>query len=457
MTAIAAPPADTAHEAQGDAAWPPARTAWYAMGVLAMVRLCAQLDLGILSLLVEPIKRDLRLSDGQIGLLLGFAFAVFYLLLGVPLAALVDRFSPRAILAVGVTVWSLMTAFTGLAQSFAQLFAFRVGVGAGESVNGPATYSLIADLFPREKLPRAIAVLNLGSTAGLGLSLVMGAVVIHALSTVRMPSLPLVGTLRDWQLVFFLVGLPGLVLALLMMSVPEPARRLQPGARTALASADFRTCVAYLFGKWRIFLPMFSGLVLAGIESGGTAMWRPAFFQRSYGWTPQQAGLATGIAQLIAAPIGLFIGAWLAERIARRRDDANLRVVTLAWALGVPLTVAGPLMPTPQLALLFSALAVVASMMGAPTQNAALQSVTPNHMRGRITALYLLTYTLAAQGIGPSFIAAVTQFGFADEGALRYSLAASAAVMMPLAVAAIASGMRPYGQEIGRLKALEAA
>jgi len=430
--------------------------AWYAMAVLALVRLSAQLDLGILSLLVEPIKHDLHLSDSQMGLLLGFAFACFYLGIGVPLAALVDLYSRRAILAVGLTLWSLMTVLTGVAQNFAQLFAFRAGVGAGESVNGPATYSLISDLFPREKLPRAIAVLNLGSMAGLGLSMVLGAVVIKALSHMTMPVLPVIGQMRPWQLVFVLVGAPGLLLALLMMSVTEPARRKVHGrAGTRAEAATMRECVAYIFANRRFFAPMFLGLAVSAIESGGINMWRPAFFQRTYGWTPQQAGLATGIAQLIAAPIGLFVGAWLSERIARRRDDANLRVVCLGWGLAIPCGIAGPLMPTGHLAVLMSGLSIFCSMLGTPTQNAALQSVTPNHMRGRITALYLLTFVLAGQGLGPSFIAAVTEFGFRDEAALRYSLSASAAVMMPLALIVMASGVRAYGREIGRLKALE--
>ncbi len=166
-----------------------ARLAWYMIVVVALVRLSAQLDLGILSLVVEPIKHDLSLSDSQMGLLLGFAFALFYVVLGVPLATFVDTRSRRAILAIGVVGWSLMTALTGFAHTFLQLFLCRVGVGAAESVNGPATYSLIADYFPREKLPRAIAALTLGSIAGTGLSLVIGAFVIGALAHLTLPTL----------------------------------------------------------------------------------------------------------------------------------------------------------------------------------------------------------------------------------------------------------------------------
>ncbi|HEY0105624.1 MAG TPA: MFS transporter [Rhizomicrobium sp.] len=434
--------------------WPASRAGWYMILVVALVRLSAQLDLGILSLLVEPIKHDLSLSDSQMGLLLGFAFALVYAVLGVPLSTFVDTRSRRAILAIGVVCWSVATALTGLAQTFWQLFLCRVGVGAAESVNGPATYSLIADYFPREKLPRAIAAMILGTIAGTGLSLILGSVVIAALSHLPRLVLPGIGEVRQWQLVFVIMGLPGLVFAVLMMTVPEPPRRQSVTApANGVPNAKlFR----YLFDHWRVFLPMFLGLILSAIESGGTAAWRPAFFQRTYGWLPHQAGLATGLAGLIGSPIGLWLGAWAAERLMRKDDAANVRVVQISWIVATPFIVAGPLMPTPMLATGCALLAAMFSMMGAPTQNAALQSVAPSDLRARITALYLLTYTVAGQGIGPSFIAATTDFVLRDEHALRLALAGTAAVVMPLAVLAISWGIRPYGREVARLKALEA-
>jgi MFS family permease len=424
------------------------------MGVLALVRLSAQLDLGILSLLVQPIKKDLGLSDGELGLLMGFAFASFYVVAGVPLATLVDRRSRRGILACGVGIWSLMTALCGVAQNFWQLFAFRVGVGAGEAVNGPATYSMIADLFPRERLARAIAVINLGSVAGMGLSLVLGAVVIHALSEMTMPDLPLIGQPRHWQMVFVIVGLPGLLLALWMMLLPEPKRRGRPILRGE--SVSYMGVLRFVGANWPIFVPMFAAVMLSGIESGGTQMWRPAFYERTYGWKAQQSGLAVGLLQLVASPLGLFVGIWFVERVAKARDDANLAVCALAWLIAAPCMVFGPLMPTAWGSVALGAIGTFFSTMAAPTQNAAMQSVTPNALRGKLTALYLLAYTMAGQGIGPSFIAAITKYVVGDEAGLRYALAGSAAVVMPLAVIVMALGLRPYGREIARLKADEA-
>jgi MFS family permease len=431
--------------------WPPARTAWTAMGVLALVRMSAQLDLSILSLLVEPIKQDMDLTDGQIGLLLGLAFAVFYLGLGVPLSKLVDTYSRKTILAIGVTFWSLSTAMTGLANNFTQLFLCRAAVGAGESVNGPATFSMIADMFPRERLARAIAVLNLGSVAGTAIAMIFSAFVIHWLQTIEMPSFPLIGTPRYWQAVFFIVGLPGLLFALLMYSLPEPKRR---GGATKAES--FGGILRFMKANWRLFAPMFVALLVSGIESGGAGMWRPAFLTRTYGWSPAQVALVSGVIALFTGVAGVFLGSFLSEYLARKYDNANLRVVLTGWIIATPCMVIAPLVADPWVSVAIAGVAAMASLMGAPTQNAALQSVVPSHMRGQITALYLLTYTLAGQGIGPSFIAAITEHVVGDEAGLRYALAGSAAVMMPIAIVIMIAGLKPYAAKIGELKAQEA-
>lgn len=449
-----APAAQAATTAGPDAAkgWPPARTAWTAMAVLALVRMSAQLDLSILSLLVEPIKKDMALSDGQIGLLLGLAFAVFYLGLGVPLSKLVDNYSRKTILAVGVAFWSLSTAMTGFAHNFVQLFLCRAAVGAGESVNGPATFSMIADMFPRERLARAIAVLNMGSVAGTAIAMIFSAFVIHWLETIEMPTLPILGTPRPWQAVFFIIGLPGLFFALMMYSLPEPAR--QGGKAKAETFGDI---LRFMKLHWALFTPLFAALLISGIESGGAAMWRPAFLTRTYGWSPAQVALVSGIISLVTGVIGVFLGSFLSERLARKYDNANLRVVLTGWIIAAPCMIAYPLVADPWVSVTISGLASMASLMGAPTQNAALQSVVPGRMRGQITALYLLTYTLAGQGIGPSFIAAITEHVVGDEAGLRYALAGSAAVMMPLAILILMAGLKPYAGAIAQLKRQEAA
>jgi MFS family permease len=453
-------PAETETVAGGSAAktaaqpWPERRTAWYAVSVFALALLFLELDRGIMTLLVEPIKADLGLSDTQISILLGFAVVVFNAFLAIPASRYVDIWPRKYILGAGIAFWSTMTALCGFAQTFWQLFVFRMGMGIGGILNGPATYSMMADYFPRERLPRAIAVMQLGFIGGLGISLVLGAVVIQML--LGIPSVSIPGTdfvLRNWQLVFIIVGLPGLVVAGLMMTVPEPPRR---GRMVALTKAmPLREVIAYLIGNWRVYAPQFFGLAVSAIESAGTRAWQPVFFQRTYDWSAQKTGLTLGIALLIAAPVGLLLGTWLTEKFARTRNDANLRVVAIGYSISPVFAIAGPLMPNPWLAIIAAALAFMIAIGGAVPQNAALQSVTPNEMRGQVTALYLFVFAVIGGGIGPTFIAVFTDFVVGDERLLRYALSLSAAIMMPLAAWIMWSGVRPYGLAIADVKIRE--
>jgi len=207
-----------------DAPWPALGQAYYVAWVLALVQMCAQLNNGVMSLLVEPVKRDLQLTDLQMSYLLGFSVVLFYVLIGIPAARLVDRHNRKWLLTLSITVWSAATAACGVAQTFWQFFAARVGIGTGESINGPLAYSLLADYFPPDKLPRAIAIYNVGFQGGTALSLLLGAFMIHILAGLPTIQVPLLGTVRDWQVVFILAGFVGLPIALLVAGIAEPAR-----------------------------------------------------------------------------------------------------------------------------------------------------------------------------------------------------------------------------------------
>src|SRR5687768_10727193 len=200
---------------EGAAEYPPPRQAWYAVGVLALCTTFALLDQGILSLLIQQIIVDFSLTDTQASLLLGPAFAFVYVLVGIPLSPLIDRWTRTKIIAVGITVWSLATAVCGLASNFVQLFIARMVVGAGESVNGPTAYSIVSDYFSRDRLPKGIYGLQIGSVAGSGLSLLLGGLLIGLIANMGTPTLPLVGELKPWQAVLMAVGLPGVLVAVL--------------------------------------------------------------------------------------------------------------------------------------------------------------------------------------------------------------------------------------------------
>jgi MFS family permease len=434
--------------------WPKPSKAWYAVSVFAVALMFAFLDRGIITLLVEPIKADLSLSDFQMSLLLGFALIVFNAFVAVPASRFVDIWPRNIIITVGITFWSAMTALCGFAQNFWQLFLFRMGIGVGEIVHGPATYSMMADLFPREQLPRAIAVLQIGFIGGLGTSLVLGAFVIQMLLDIQSIVIP--GTaivIRNWQLVFIIVGLPGLLVAAAMMTVAEPPRR---GRLTELKKPmPLRTVLKYLFSHWRLYAPQFFALSVGAIESSGTRAWQPVFFQRTYDWSAQKTGMVLGTALIIAAPFGLWLATWLTEHFAKTRDDANLRVVAIAYTVGPVFAIVGPLMPNPWLAIICASIAFLIGIGGAVPQNAALQSVTPNEMRGQVTALYLFVFSVIGGGIGPTFIAIFTDYIIGDEQLLRYALSVSATIMMPIAAWIMWKGVRPYGQAIAAIKIRE--
>ena len=437
--------------------WPSPRQAWYAVAIFALSLMINFLDRGIVGLLVQPIKRDLHLSDFRISLIIGFAFVCMYVILGLPIARMVDSYSRRVILACGITAWSVATTLCGMAQNFWQLFLARVGVGAGESSSGPATFSMMADLFPPRKLPRAIAVLNFGFIAGTGMSLLAGGAAIAWIGSWPSISLPGIGALYDWQLVFIVVGLPGFIVAALMMTVKEPIRRGIGTARNAagkVQSIPIRDVVRYLAQHWTTYGPMFIGVASSTVLAFGHQAWYAAFFARTYGWSAPQFATTFGIAIVILAPFSLIIGSALAERFARQgKLDANLRVTLLASLLNFPGALLFAFMPTPQLAIALIVWSFVCAMLSPGPYNAALQIVTPNQMRGQVTALFLFVFNIVGFGLGATIVATFTNYVFGDESMLRYSLAATTALMGPISIACFWFGLKPYARSVERMGA----
>jgi MFS family permease len=435
------------------AAWPHRARAYYALLILTLALMVATIDRGVLSVLVEHIKRDLHVSDTQFSILSGFAFVFFYAFLGLPIARLADRHSRRLIIGLGIAFWSVMTAVGGIAQTYQQLFWARVAVGAGESSFAPATYSILTDSFPREKLPMAMSLLSIGFVCGSGFALIAGGAALQAAAAIGPVVLPVVGALHWWQSVFFLVGVPGLIIALLMTTVAEPQRRgLLPGAAGPRPDKlPVRVIGHFLAAQWRTFLPIFAAMGVKTLLAFGAALWTPAFFVRTYGWPMSLSGYRLGLATVLVSPLGLLAGGWLAEYYERRgRDDANLRVLQIATIAVVPTSVLYPLMSSPGAAFALYTLNVLFASIGIGPGNAALQIVTPSQMRGQIRALFQLVFNLVGYAIGPLFVALFTDHVFHADSAIRYSLATAAAITGPIAVGLTWWGMKPYARSVAR-------
>lgn len=416
---------------------------WYTVFVLALVAMLAQIDRGVISLVVQPMKRDLGLSDTQVSLLIGFAFTFFYAVVSLPVSRLADRGARKTVIAASLSVWSVGTALCGLAQTFWGFFAARAVVGGAEGGSSPASLSMIADVVPRDRLPRAFAIYNSGVMGGMALSLVFGGLLLGLLAGVPSIQLPGIGAIHNWHLVFIILGLPGLVVAaLIMITVPEPKRKggHKPGGY------PLREVFAFIWANRKMHIPLLLGVLIMSVQSFGMAAWAPAFYERTFGWGPAIAGPWLGMVGLISALIGLFLGARLCEQLGKRRDDANLIVLFLAQILSIPFVAAAPLMPTPWLALGLTALGGMLAGMGGPAYNAALQLSTPNTMRAQINSLYLFTIAAIGGGLGPLLIALLTDFVAQSEAALRYVLVAFRLVLGPLDAILIWMAIRHYGQ-----------
>jgi MFS family permease len=431
--------------------WPARTAAYYGLFVIILATALNFLDLTIFSMMAPAIKRDFHLSDEQLGFLLGPANVIFYVLVGIPLAYLVDIFPRKYVLAGGITLIGGITALGGLAQNFVQLFMSRMLVGAGGSAHAPGSYSMLADYFPPARLPRAIGFLQLGFISGNVLGFYLGGLLLTLVAA--WPVTHWMGlTIYGWQWVLMMVGAPGLVIAGLLLLAQEPPRRGVTGqARLVPWSAVFRE----VWARKAVYLPLFIGLAFSATEFQGLGVWRPSFLERTYGWTPQRVGSWLSIVIAVSWLLGAFVGTVFTEWLAKRYKDANVRAASILFALIVPFEVAAPLMPTGELALLCVAAGGMCAIASAVPQNAAVQRITPNAMRGRVTAIYLFVF-IAFGAIGVQLIGSVTQRVFHNDAYLWKSIALTAAILLPLAAFTISRGIKPYGREVVRLEQLEA-
>jgi MFS family permease len=436
------------------APYPSERRAWYMVAVLMVIYVFSFVDRQILSLLVGPIKRDLDLSDTQMSLLMGFSFALFYTFCGIPIGRLADSRSRRGIIAAGLTLWSLMTAGCGLARHFWQLLLLRMGVGVGEAALSPSAYSLISDSFPPHKLATAISVYSTGIYIGSGMAFLLGGLVVGAVSGESTLELPLVGAIRPWQVVFFIVGLPGLLMTLLLITVREPQRR---GAGTSSSGeanvVPIAEVVAYLRRNSRTLLCHNLGFAMLSFSGYGSAAWIPVFLQRAYGLSARDAGVYYGLIVMFAGTLGIVFGGRLADRLAARgRRDAKMLAGLIAAVVWVPFGILFPLMPSGELALLVLVPAAFTSSMPFGCAAAAIQEMMPNPMRGQASALFLFVVNLIGLGLGPTVVALCTDYVFGDEAMLGYSLLIVATVAHVSAAILLSAGLKPFRDSLGRLE-----
>ena len=420
--------------------------------MLTLANASAFIDRQILGLLVGPIRRDLGIGDTEMGVLYGLAFAAFYTLLGLPIARVADRGSRRAIIGIGIAVWSAMTALSGLATSYPQLLLARFGVAVGEAALAAPAASLLADYFPASRRATALSVYSLGIYLGAGLANLVGGALIARLGDDATFVWPLIGTIRAWQAVFVLVGVPGLLVALLMMTVREAQRREVGGSERSggpVEAHPIRDVVGYIRDNRRTFVCHSLGYALLALVNYGTAAWLPTHLIRTYGWTAARAGITLGTLTVTVGVVGIVVGGRVADALlARGYTDAKLRVGIIAASANLVFGLAYTLAPTAGIAVaalgpfnFFASFAFGAAI-------AAVQEITPNRMRAQASALFVTVTTLVGLGAGPSIVGILTERVFGNDASVRYSLAVVTVIGLTASVTLLAAGLASYRRSV---------
>ncbi|MBT5796908.1 MAG: MFS transporter [Porticoccaceae bacterium] len=422
--------------------------AWTTLAILFLAYISSFVDRMIISLLVEPIKADFQISDTQISLLLGLSFAIFYCLAALPIGRLVDIWSRKKIITVGITLWSFMTALCGLAQNYTQLFLARIGVGVGEASLAPAAYSMLADSFPPKKLGLAMGVFTMGTAVGAGLALIIGGAIISFVTGENGENVSLFGIsfLSGWQWVFVLVGLPGLFIALLTSLIREPDRIVVEEKKKLYGDISIPISEVKNFFKRNLdfYIPHHfavgcSNLALVGINS-----WVSVYFMRIHGWTISEAGFNIGIALILGGVLGLIIGGWLSDKISVYIAGGKAYFCLICAVLAIPSAIFFATEENAFNALVFFALSY--SFMVAPIAPAAamLQEITPNRMRGMLSAFYLLIVSLIGLALGPLIVAFLNDTYFGGGVGIQKALLISIPVFNLLAATFYFVLIKPY-------------
>lgn len=418
------------------AAYPSSPMQWLTVSVLFLLYILSFTDRYIIALLVEPIKADLGLSDFQISLLQGPAFALLYCLCAIPVGLLLDRYSRRWVLYFSITVWSLGAAGCGLASGFIALFVARALVGAGESGFSTGAYSIIGDSFQPEKVSLAMSVFVMGGVMGAGIVFLLGGPLVGAVLKGGAAVWPLVGEVQPWQQVFIITGLPGVVMAFLVFLFREPQRR----GTAAAGNRGYGEALRFVWANGRQFAAIFLGFSLVYTVTVAFQQWTPAYLIRAHGWEPARIGVLLGIAQIIGA-LSLPIHGAIVDRLYKSgRKDAPLLWCLITLVIAAPFGVAAYLVDDGMATVILFGCYFTIIMSTSSMGPAATQLVTPPELRGRVSALYVVVTGLVAMSVGGSLVGLLTDYVLRDPARLGTAMVIVAVTILSIAALLFARG-----------------
>ena len=382
---------------------------WRLVVALTIVSTLAMIDKNLIQLMVEPIKHDLGLTDVQISVLLGAAFALANIGAGLPAGWLADRFSRKWLIGSGVVVWSLATAGSGMASSFGWLFAARAKVGFGEGIIPPACYSLLRGEVSPERRGRALALYTTALTTGAGLALIVCGALIAFITTHAMNTVPLIGTVHPWQMALFMIGCTGLPIVLLVFTLPV-GRRIQPGQTD---SSTYRDALVFMRQHGAILGPLLLYSIAFTMLMATMGAWVPALIGRKFGLAPQELGPILGVMLFVCGPTGLVVVGWFTDRFnaVGKPGSAIVGIVT-ASCFGI----AGAIMPQVNSLPIFWCVEVLVLLTTTPFLSVTAEIVgreTPPHMVGKVMAIFLLLQGLVGLALAPTLTALLSQHLYA--------------------------------------------
>jgi MFS family permease len=396
-------------------------------------------DRAIIAYLIGPIRADLQINDFEFSLIQGLAFAIFNATMGIPLGRFADSRSRRGLLAAGITLWSCMTILCGKASGYWELFFARMGVGVGEACLAPCAYSLIADYFPREKRSLPLNIFAGGVMLGSGVANVCGGLVAQYALNGGPRDMWLLGTMKPWQMSFVLVGLPGILFVLGMATVKEPSRKERRGK--ANTTATFR----YLLRHRATYASLIGGTTFGATTNGAILGWVPEWFIRRYEWSRAQIGPYLGVTNFLFGTSGLILAGVLAGKYIRAgRKAVYVKLMMAAEGLVVIPLILAHTIDNPYWVLGCVGGTIFFGGFSAGLGPAALQSITPNEMRGQITALCFLVLSLLAGTAGPAAVGGLTTYYFADDKAVRSSAVIVGIVASALGLISLRLGLHAY-------------
>jgi MFS family permease len=416
-----------------DGDYPARPYAWAVVAILIGTAVLSYTDRQVLSLLVDPVRRDLGISDTQISLLLGTAFAVVYGIAGIPLGILADRTSRRNLIFAGVLVWSCGTLACGFSQTFSQLFAARIVVGLGEAVLSPAAISLISDYFPPSRRGTAVGFFLSGIAMGIGASILIGGGVLHAVQLGALAGTPF-ATQAPWRLVLLAIGAPGLIWALAILLIREPVRRL---TEDSIKPTGGLGTGAWRSTTWARVVPIYLVVATASLVDNAVGAWAPTLLIREFSRNPAQVGVELGLLLTAGFGGGVLLGGWLADHFGARAGWAGkLGVCLCSGAVIVPVSLlinAGQFLVVLLAVPLYFALSGVVTACGF----SAILDVVPNRSRGLAMSISFFLNVALGAGLGPTAVAVASAHVFGSEAALGPAIALTVAGGYVVAIIAL--------------------